>query len=99
MCGIYVNTLPLSTKEIANCRWQQTMALQWAKFCYYVNKVLLEYNHAHIFLYYPGCFWAVMEESRGCNTDHVALKLKIFTIWPCTPPPHPTPKNWPTSGL
>ena len=40
-----------------------------------------------------GCFGATGAKLKSCNRDHMAHKVKIFTIWDFTE------KNLPTSAL
>lgn len=42
----------------------------------FINKVLLEHNQVHSFIYCPCCFGAVMEE---LSRDHETCKSKVFT--------------------
>lgn len=40
----------------------------------FVNKVLLEHSHAHLFTYVPGCFRVAAAELGNCKKDHMACK-------------------------
>lgn len=48
----------------------------------FMNKVLMEQSHIHLFPYYLWLFYAVRAELCNCDQDHMARKTKIFTFWP-----------------
>ena len=46
----------------------------------FVNKVLLEHSHAHLFIY---CLWWLLAALNGCDRDHMACKAySIYTLCP-----------------
>ena len=47
----------------------------------FVNKVLLEHSHTHLFIdSVYGCFHATIPEWSNCNRNHLASKAKIYLL-------------------
>lgn len=46
----------------------------------FINQVLLEHRHTHVFAYYCGCFHPMVAELGSCNRDHMACKAEN-TYW------------------
>lgn len=46
----------------------------------FVNKILLEHNHAHLFMYCPWMLLSAVAELRSCNRLNWPAKSKTFII-------------------
>lgn len=64
----------ISLKYIYRLFWESANH----EYLFFVHKVWWT-RHAHLFIYYP----RLLSNCNGkCDTNHVAYKPKIYTIWP-----------------